>query len=109
VDYISEYVFFGILLFFFFLEKSLPPKKKIASTSDEKMGAFFLFCDFGNVVFFGWRDIFLFLVFLPDYVRRYATEEALREQEQKDKQPSDDESESSMSDFSEDETGDMEL
>jgi ubiquitin-conjugating enzyme E2 H len=40
-----------------------------------------------------------------DYVKRFATEEALRETE-KDEQSSD---ESSMSDFSEDETKDMEL
>lgn len=41
-----------------------------------------------------------------DYVKRFATEEALRETE-KHEQSSDDES--SMSDFSEDETKDMEL
>lgn len=40
-----------------------------------------------------------------DYVKRFATEEALRETEKND-QSSD---ESSMSDFSEDETKDMEL
>lgn len=42
----------------------------------------------------------------PEYVRKYATEEALREQEQ---QGVSSDSESSMSDFSEDETKDMEL
>jgi hypothetical protein len=41
-----------------------------------------------------------------DYVKRFATEEALRDQE-KNEQSSD--SESSMSDFSEDETKDMEV
>ena len=39
-----------------------------------------------------------------EYVKKYATEEALREQEQQLSS-----SESSMSDFSEDETQDMEL
>lgn len=43
---------------------------------------------------------------VSDYVKRFATEEALRETE-KNEQSSDDES--SMSDFSEDETKDMEL
>jgi len=42
---------------------------------------------------------------LLDYVKRFATEEALREVD-KNEQSSD---ESSMSDFSEDETKDMEL
>lgn len=41
----------------------------------------------------------------PEYVRKYATEEALREQEQGVSS----ESESSMSDFSENEAEDMEL
>lgn len=39
-----------------------------------------------------------------DYVRRFATEEALRETEKKD-----DSSDSELSDFSDDETKDMEL
>jgi ubiquitin-conjugating enzyme E2 H len=43
---------------------------------------------------------------LSEYVRRYATEEALREQEN---QGVSSDSESSMSDFSEDEAQDMEL
>lgn len=42
--------------------------------------------------------------FLLDYVRRFATEEALRETEKKD-----DSSDSELSDFSDDETKDMEL
>lgn len=42
-----------------------------------------------------------------DYVKRYATEEALKEQEAAQAESSD--SESSMSDFSEDEAQDMEL
>ena len=41
----------------------------------------------------------------PDYVKRFATEEALREQGQNDSS----DSESSMSEFSEDEAQDMEL
>lgn len=41
-----------------------------------------------------------------EYVRKYATEEALREQEH---QAVSSDSESSMSDFSEDEAQDMEL
>jgi ubiquitin-conjugating enzyme E2 H len=41
---------------------------------------------------------------LTDYVKKYATEEALREQEDMESS-----SESSMSDFSEDEVQDMEL
>ncbi|KAL5277641.1 UBE2H family protein [Megaselia abdita] len=45
---------------------------------------------------------------VSDYVQRFATEEALRLAAQKDKNDSSD-SESSMSYFSEDETGDMEL
>lgn len=44
---------------------------------------------------------------LTDYVKRYATEEALKEQEAAQAESSD--SESSMSDFSEDEAQDMEL
>lgn len=44
-------------------------------------------------------------MFLPlEYVKKYATEEALREQEEDQSS-----SESSMSDFSDDETQDMEL
>lgn len=45
-------------------------------------------------------------LYVAEYVRKYATEEALREQEQ---QGVSSDSESSMSDFSEDETKDMEL
>lgn len=45
-------------------------------------------------------------LYVTEYVRKYATEEALREQEQ---QGVSSDSESSMSDFSEDETKDMEL
>ncbi len=41
---------------------------------------------------------------IADYVKKYATEEALREQEEMESS-----SESSMSDFSEDEAQDMEL
>ena len=41
---------------------------------------------------------------ISDYLKRYATEEALKEQEQDEST-----SESSMSDFSEDEAQDMEL
>ncbi|KAK8727167.1 hypothetical protein OTU49_009725 [Cherax quadricarinatus] len=44
---------------------------------------------------------------VSDYVKRYATEEALKEQEAAQADSSD--SESSMSDFSEDEAQDMEL
>ena len=44
----------------------------------------------------------LFGVYCPDYVQRYATEEALQQQDASS-------SESSMSDFSEDEAQDMEL
>lgn len=46
----------------------------------------------------------LLSVSLLDYVRRFATEEALRETEKKD-----DSSDSELSDFSDDETKDMEL
>ena len=46
-------------------------------------------------------------VIYADYVKRYATEEALKEQENLNGDTSD--SESSMSDFSEDEAQDMEL
>lgn len=42
--------------------------------------------------------------FIPDYVKRFATEEALRDQEQISS-----DTESSMSDFSENEAEDMEL
>ncbi|XP_058067074.1 ubiquitin-conjugating enzyme E2 H-like isoform X2 [Anopheles bellator] len=45
---------------------------------------------------------------VADYVRRYATEGALREQEQQEQSDGSD-SESSMSDFSENEAQDMEL
>lgn len=45
--------------------------------------------------------------YISDYVKRYATEEALKEQEAAQAESSD--SESSMSDFSEDEAQDMEL
>lgn len=47
-----------------------------------------------------------FEFFILEYVRKYATEEALREQEQHIVLS---DSESSMSDFSEDEAQDMEL
>lgn len=42
----------------------------------------------------------------PEYIQKYATEEALKEQEER---AGDSSSESSMSDFSEDEAQDMEL
>lgn len=45
-------------------------------------------------------------VCFPEYIQRYATEEALKEQEEGG---GDSSSESSMSDFSEDEAQDMEL
>lgn len=51
---------------------------------------------------------FVSVVLIPsraDYVKRFATEEALREQEHNDST----DSESSMSDFSENEAQDMEL
>ncbi|CAB1313715.1 unnamed protein product, partial [Coregonus sp. 'balchen'] len=47
----------------------------------------------------------LFLLSVPEYLQKYATEEALKEQEE----GGDSSSESSMSDFSEDEAQDMEL
>lgn len=47
----------------------------------------------------------LFLCSFIDYVKRFATEEALRDQERLDSS----DSESSMSEFSEDEAQDMEL
>ena len=47
--------------------------------------------------------------FVQDYVKKYATEEALREQEALDAAHLSSDSESSMSDFSEDEAQDMEL
>lgn len=46
------------------------------------------------------------IFFFPEYIQRYATEEALKEQEEGG---GDSSSESSMSDFSEDEAQDMEL
>jgi len=46
---------------------------------------------------------------VQDYVKKYATEEALREQEAHDAAHLSSDSESSMSDFSEDEAQDMEL
>lgn len=50
------------------------------------------------------------LDFLADYVRKYATEEALRDQENSGTENGvSSDSESSMSDFSEDEAQDMEL
>ncbi|PSN47884.1 Ubiquitin-conjugating enzyme E2 H, partial [Blattella germanica] len=48
----------------------------------------------------------IFSSFITEYVKKYATEEALREQEN---QGVSSDSESSMSDFSEDEAQDMEL
>jgi ubiquitin-conjugating enzyme E2 H len=48
-------------------------------------------------------------VFSKDYVKKFATEEALREQEAQDAAHLSSDSESSMSDFSEDEAQDMEL
>lgn len=48
----------------------------------------------------------LILSSLPEYIQKYATEEALKEQEEGG---GDSSSESSMSDFSEDEAQDMEL
>lgn len=55
------------------------------------------------------QGLFTFLppcVSFPEYIQRYATEEALKEQEEGG---GDSSSESSMSDFSEDEAQDMEL
>ena len=49
-------------------------------------------------------NFYSFTLFLLDYVKKYATEDALREQEDDS-----DSSESTMSDFSDDETKDMEL
>lgn len=49
------------------------------------------------------------IFFVLDYVRKYATEEALRDQENGTGNGMSSDSESSMSDFSEDETRDMEL
>jgi ubiquitin-conjugating enzyme E2 H len=46
---------------------------------------------------------------VQDYVKKYATEEALREQEAQEAAHLSSDSESSMSDFSEDEAQDMEL
>ena len=46
---------------------------------------------------------------VQDYVKKYATEEALREQEAQEAAHLSSDSESSMSDFSEDEAHDMEL
>lgn len=57
-------------------------------------------------------EVFFFVVWLcfmppfPEYIQKYATEEALKEQEEA---AGDSSSESSMSDFSEDEAQDMEL
>ena len=48
--------------------------------------------------------VLIFIYFLTEYVKKFATEEALREQEEMSTS-----SESSMSDFSEDEAQDMEL
>lgn len=48
---------------------------------------------------------FCFVLLLSDYVRKFATEEALRDY----KQVASSDSESSMSDFSENEAQDMEL
>ena len=52
-----------------------------------------------KIILFNWP-----YAFFSEYVKKYATEEALREQEHQLSS-----SESSMSDFSEDETQDMEL
>lgn len=56
---------------------------------------------------FSWCNFWHLKLFLPqhtDYVRRFATEEALRETERKEET-----SDSELSDFSDDETKDMEL
>jgi hypothetical protein len=53
--------------------------------------------------------ITLDLSFAKDYVKKFATEEALREQEAQEAAHLSSDSESSMSDFSEDEAQDMEL
>lgn len=45
-----------------------------------------------------------FIIFLVEYIRKYATEDALKEQEELSSS-----SDSSISDFSEDEAQDMEL
>lgn len=60
----------------------------------------------GEFLTFTPSTVVKFFTDVSDYVKRFATEEALRETE-KNEQSSDDES--SMSDFSEDETKDMEL
>ena len=53
----------------------------------------------------------LYVCLIAEYVRKYATEEAIREQEKEssEKNQLSSDSESSMSDFSEDEARDMEL
>lgn len=55
----------------------------------------------------GWKSEAVNLLFhVSEYIQKYATEEALKEQEEG---AGDSSSESSMSDFSEDEAQDMEL
>lgn len=56
------------------------------------------------LLFFFLYGISFIVLFKIDYVKKYATEDALREQEEES-----DSSESTMSDFSDDETKDMEL
>lgn len=51
-------------------------------------------------------SVLMFLFLHSEYIQKYATEEALKEQEEG---AGDSSSESSMSDFSEDEAQDMEL
>ena len=92
-----------------YLHKPEEYKKKVTgelASCDVTFGGWILLKYFDFALGHESRQRINFLFDIPDYVKRFATEEALRETE-KNEQSSDDES--SMSDFSEDETKDMEL
>lgn len=74
-------------------------QKNIKEKLEASIGYFFLYLK--KVA----NHLFFFIIKNQiDYVKKYATEDALREQEEES-----DSSESTMSDFSDDETKDMEL
>lgn len=84
-------------------------KQKIKGEATEEI--FWISDHFVNVLTYcEWSLLFVvwscFILPLPEYIQKYATEEALKEQEEA---AGDSSSESSMSDFSEDEAQDMEL
>ena len=79
--------------------------RQVTSSSESPFFAF-RYCDTGEQVSLHLGVTAFTLPLFAEYIQKYATEEALKEQEEG---TGDSSSESSMSDFSEDEAQDMEL